>query len=275
LRRFIAVAGALLAAIVPGCGGDESGTEAPQGPPAARHGAQAVRDLVAVEEVRTPLQVASALYGLGEGEPARTQVRAGELAYAPLSPVVRARAPARRAGWTAYAPPRAPGDPALDRELRAGFRIVRAGISQRVSARPLQQRIAALGGQILDAAAAVLVPKTAREDAGLRAEVLVRLTDRLVSAYELASNPRAAGSPEGAERAQHLSWGLLRRAIAYAHGIGSELGPQKNLVIGTLNDIGEEAYPVGVASLRGAIPSRALREKIAQVQTATRTRFGL
>ena len=198
---------------------------APQGPPAERHGARAVADVERVERTRASLVAAVNLYELRRGAEAVRHLDDARAGYAGLRPRVRARAPV------------------LDREVVAAFARARAAMVRGAPPRPPLARVRALNDQLTAGVLETLVPKAARDDAGLRAEVARRLTARLARTY--AAGVREPGPTRGRLRLQR-AYGLLTRAGLTARGLGDTLGPVRPEVLEPLRGIRDRVWPTGI-----------------------------
>ena len=253
MRWLIPLAAALLLA---GCGGGgDDGGSAPQGPPAERHGEAVLLDFGSIEAVRAELVAASDGYVAGFEEDALTHVRAAESTYAELlSPKVGTE------------------DSMLDRELRAAFDRLEADIGERRGLRGVRTRAGYVSGQLLDGALAALVPRDAREDSGLKAEVMRRLLDPLEAQYE-----NAGSLPEKSDEARisaQSAYGLLGRAQTLARSVGKDFGPQLDAVSNGLAGVREPTWPVGIASpVLGR--DAEMKDALDRVRAALIERFGL
>jgi hypothetical protein len=228
VRRLVPLLAALLLA---GCGGgdDDGGGRAPQGPPAERHGEAVLLDFGSIETVRAELVAASDGYVAGFEEDALAHVLTAESSYTELlSHEVGAE------------------DSLLDRELRAAFDRLEADIRDRRGLRGVRTRAGYVSGQLLDGALAALVPRDAREDPGVKADVMRRLLDPLEAEYESAGS-----SPENSEEARlaaQSAYGLLGRVQTLARSVGKDFGPQLDAVSDGLAAVREPTWPVGIAS---------------------------
>ena len=219
---------ALLATVaLVGCGGDDGAPKVKRGSPVDRYGEQAVSDYGSVEAVRSALVPASDAYVAGLRDDSLVHAETAQAAYADLlSPSVRAK------------------DPTLDREITAAFPKAIAEMRAGRGLRGVRTRLGFISGQLLDGALAALVPREAREDPGLKAEVLRRLLDPLEAEY-------AAAGEEGAESdagrlAAQSAYGLLGRSQALARSIGKAFGPRLDDVSEGLASVRELAFPNGV-----------------------------
>ena len=234
------------------CGGDES--PAPQGPPAARHGADPVSVLARVEELRSRLVAASDLYALRQDQDARAHLDGARTAYAPLGPRVQAE------------------DPILDREIHAAFDRIAAAIARGEDPDFARGRIGLLGGQLMDAVAEALIAAPARTDAGVRAEVMLATTQSLERAYSegTAGPPNAEG-----RRAVQRAYGLLARSQLIARATAGSLGPQKDAVVETLSRLRERAFPTGILPPPSPPLASEVAKAVGRVQAALAERFAL
>ena len=254
MRRLIPLAAALLLA---GCGGggDEGGGRAPQGPPAERHGEVVLEDFGSIEAVRAELVAASDGYVAGLEEDALEHALTAQDAYAELlSRKVAAE------------------DEVLDRELRAAFARLAADIRERRGLRGVRTRAGYVSGQLLDGALAALAPRDAREDSGLKAEVMRRLLDPLEQQYGAAG--RASEGSDDRRLAAQSAYGLLGRAQTLARSVGKDFGPQLDTVSDGLAAVREPTWPLGIASpVLGREPE--VNAALDRVRTALIERFAL
>ena len=238
-----------------GCGGAEP-VAVPKGPPAARHGERTLLEMEVIEEIRAGLVSSSDLYAAQRAPAARRHAQRARALYAArVARGVRGR------------------DRALHRELSAAFVAVDADMRRSAPLDAVRERIGALRGQLLDAAEALLVPASARADAGARAEVLVRTLDTMDRACAYGLGP-AARLPEGrfyVERA----YGLLARAQSSARGLAASLGPQKDPVLLALSGLRLRAFPAGVLRPATAAPAAEVRERVRRLQRTLRERYRL
>ena len=236
-----------------GCGG--SFEPAPQGPPALRHGARAVDDVERVERARASLVAAINLYELRRGAEAVRHLDDARAPYDELRPRVRPRAGV------------------LDREVVAAFGRARAAMVRDAPPRRPLARVRALSDQLTGGVLEVLVPRAARDDAGLRVEVARRLTDRLARSY--AAGVRTADPARRRLRLQR-AYGLLARAGVTARGLGATLGPARPDVVEPLGGIRDRVWPTGIERPPSPPPAAARVARAARgVNGALTARFGL
>lgn len=257
-RRLLAVACPLLAAAtLAACGGD--GDEVPQGSPAARHGEAAVATYRDAERIRARLAATGDLYLVGGHSDARLQLRAGEAVYDRLAGRVAAR------------------DSLLDREIRAAFDraeelVVRPGsINYRQEpTNPARERIGQLSGQLLAGVLQTLVPRAARDDPGLRAQVLLDLGSQIEPIYAAGIRPHRG---EAGRLDYQLAFGLLVRSQNLARGVGDQLGGRRDDVLQGLADVRAMAFPLGI--VRPPTPAPGAVEDVGEQLMTVRERFGL
>jgi hypothetical protein len=134
-------------------------------------------------------------------------------------------------------------------------------------------RVRALIGPLGEGVAEALVPRAAREDPGLRAEVTSRLALELREEYA-----RAAEAPVEALRRLHLqrAYGLLARAGVVVRGPGADLGPQRPEALDPLRGIRDRVWPTGIERPPTPPPSPArVARAVERVRSALAERFGL
>jgi hypothetical protein len=227
----------------------------PQGPPAQRHGARAVADVERVERARASLVAAINLYEGRRGAEAVRHLDDARSTYAPLRPRVRAR------------------DAVLDREVEAASTRARAAMVRGDPPRPGLARLRALNGQLTDGVLAALVPRAAREDAGLRAEVARRLARELAAAYAAGV---AARGPARRRGQLQRAYGLLARAGVTARGLGGALGPARPDVLEPLRGIRDRVWPVGIERPPAPPPAPArVSRAVRRAGDALTARFAL
>lgn len=241
-----------LSGLLSGCGADGESTAPPTGPPAARHGEQAVSTVLAVERVRAPLVSALKLVGLDLPREARVHLKEAEELYTGLSAAVRAR------------------DPALDREISRAFRRADRGLGRDGDVGRELALMRALSNQLLEGVQDTLVSRPAREDLGLRAQVALGTTTDLRAAY---ADALAGGDQRvGLQR----SYGLLARSQVVARGLGGSLGPQRGSVVGTLGGMRLAVWPQGIERPSKPPPASARVDRaVDRVQAGLVSRYGL
>jgi hypothetical protein len=226
-----AAAAALLvgaACALTACGGT-GGASAPQGSPDARHGPTAVDAYSSVELLRALLIASSdPYYAGGSAADARLQLARARAAYDALAGRVKAN------------------DPVVDREVVARFNTLEQDIRRGIRPDKYRDLLGPLADQLMDGVSQALVPPAARNDRGLQAEALSRVTSRLAATYDAS----ASGPDDSTPRlAFEEAWGLWRRAQALTVLIKSSLGGEKNLVAGTLNNLRGSAFSNGPTRL--------------------------
>ena len=242
MRRAVAAAAAALA--LAGCGSDEGGV--PRGDPAVRHGEAAVRDYLAVEEVRSHLAAASDYYYSGGSAPtARTLVGQAHDRYRSLGVRVKAR------------------DAVLDREIEVAFGRADRALARGATPDGARDTIAPLLDQLLDGAVQALVPRDARQDPGLQAGVMAQLLERI-----------NVLSSTGLPQLVAQEWGYLRRAQALHVALSEDLGPQKDAVTDAFGSLRDKSFPGGARQPSDADPEPPA-QAIDRIRKAVEDRFGL
>jgi hypothetical protein len=241
-----------VALVAAGCG---EAPAVPTGPPAERHGERAPATVEAVERLRASLVAALQLYGLGRRDEALGHLAEGERRYERLRARVR------------------PRDAVLDREIRAALVRARAGMTRGDPPRPVLTRVRALIGPLTDGVLETLVPRAARDDAGVRAEVLSRLAGALRRKYA-----EGVGASTRPRRRLHLqrAYGLLARAGVVGRGLGADLGPQRPAVLEPLRGMRDRVWPTGIERPPTPPPAPArVARAVERVRGALAERFGL
>jgi hypothetical protein len=246
-----ALAAVCLAALA-GCGG--SGSQVPRGNPDARVGAQAVDAYASVELLRAQLIASSdGYFGGGSPDDARTQLQRARAAYDQLSARVRA------------------GDPIVDREVTARFDLAAAQLHTGIPPDRYRGVVGPLFDQLMDGVAQALVPARARADAGLQAEALRRVAQRMAATYDATS---ASATDTRARLAFQESWGLWRRAGTLNTMLRPKLGSAGDAVGSAINNLRGAAFPNGPVP-----PDTPATAKVdaasARLAQALERRFGL
>lgn len=250
-RAAILLAACALAAAAPGCG-DGDGARPPQGPSAARHGAQPLERLVALEDVRARLGAVGDLVALGRRDAAALHLGAA------------------RRGWERLEPAVAREDAVLAREITAAFAAVERELARASEFDPVRDRLAPLATQLLDGARAALLPRAARRDSTVTAEALI---DRTRAVERAAAEAGRAGGVH-AVAAHALAWALLVRSQALARALVDDLGPRRDAVVEGLKDA-RGVFPEGAAPPEEPLDRAELRARLDRVRAALRERFGL
>lgn len=239
-----------------GCGAGGESAAPPTGSPAARHGAQAVITVITLERVRAGLVSALKLAAIDMPEEARVHLREAARAYGQLSTQVRGR------------------DPALDREILRALARADRGLGSGGDVGRELALMRALSGQLLGGAQDELVPRAAREDLGLRAQVALGTTSYLRATYAHA----LGRAEEDIERRACLqrAYGLLARSQVVARGLGGSLGPQRKNVVGTLGGMRLAVWPEGIERPPTPPPAKARVDRaVERVQAGLESRYGL
>ena len=247
-----AAALAAIALLVAGCGGGGSGS-VPRGSPDARHGPAAVDDYAAVELIRARLIASSdAYYAGGSADDARAQLARARAAYAVLAARVKSK------------------DPVVDREVIFRFNALARDIRSGMPPDHYRDLATPLADQLMDGVSQAIVPAAARNDRGLQAEALRRVTALLSATYDAS----ASGADETTARlAFQDAWGLWRRAVALTALIKPDLGGQQSTVADSLNNLRGKAFPNGPNTL-DTPPAEKVDQVGTKVIDALDKRFG-
>lgn len=243
LCKLAPAAIAALMLLPAGCGDDD---RPPTGPPRDRFGSGAVEGVFAVETIRARLVPVTDLVGIGRHDEAAVQLRA-----------------ARRL-WSRISGRISRADPVLEREVSAGFARVESAIARKGTFDAVRDVAGPLAGQLLGGVREELVEKQARLDPGVNAVVIVRLLDRMESAYEGA----------GPASLQH-AFGTVDRAQAVAREIAGDLGRERDAVIEGLKALREHAFPDGIVLPSEQAPLADIRRMADRIRAALEDRFGL
>jgi hypothetical protein len=238
---------------VAACGDDDS-VSPPKGAPAARHGAQSIDTLFAVENVRSRMLAASNLYGIRSDRDSLGQVRAAHEAYLALSERVRRR------------------DQALAHEFDVAFQDAERGVARGAAIEPVRTRMAQIGGQLSKGASEALTSPDTTADLGVQAELLVRTLDALGREYERGARAGSAGPDRLAF--EHAS-ALLSRAQVIARVIAPALGSRTKDVLDGLNAVRLAAFPLGVARPAAPAPAARVRPQVQRARRIVVRRFAL
>lgn len=242
MRRAFAAAGAALT--LAACGSDAS--DVPRGDPAVRHGERAVADYLAVEEIRSYLSAASDYYySGGSAPPTRTLIGQARDQYAALARRVSAK------------------DRVLNREVEVAFERADRAIERGATPDGARDTIGPLADQLMDGVVQSLVPRAARQDAGLQAAVMSKLLERV----DVLSD---AGLPQLFAQ----EWGYLRRAQALHVALAEDLGPQKNTVTNAFGRLRDKSFPEGALPPQGSEPEPPA-QAVDRIRDALEERFGL
>jgi hypothetical protein len=255
-RALVALAAcaAVASAGAIGCGGDGDGggPRPPQGPSAARHGAEPLERLATIEDVRARLGATGNLVSLGRRGPAAAELALARRAWRPLAPRVRAE------------------DPVLAREIDVAFDLVTRQVPRARDFEAVRLRLAPLATQLLDGAADVLLPRRARRDPGLLAEAMLRQARALER--DAAAARAAAG--DAAARPYALAFARLNRVLALTREIAEPLGPRRERVLEALRSA-RELFPEGAAPPPAPLDVEALVERLDRARAGVRARFAL
>lgn len=243
MRRILVLVAA--AAVLGGCGSD--GPSVVRGDPAVRHGEEPIADYVAIEEVRAALTAASDLYySGGRATDARDLVQTAREKYGALEKRVER------------------ADPILAREIEVAF-----GRGERVLARGatpdgVRDTLDPLTDQLFDGVLQELVPRAARQDPGVQADVMTKLLQRI---DVLRST--------GLAQLFAQEWGYLRRAQALHVALAEDLGPQKARVTAGFDRLREKSFPQGALRPGDDAETDSPAPVVDRIRAAVEERFGL